>query len=218
MSEDDSTRFGPDAIPTLQVATADMGWLLERGYAATASLKLVGDRHALDRRQRKAVMRGCAAPSVATARQDARRSIDDTDVAIDGFNVLVTLETAHRGGPLFRGADGLLRDLAGMHGKYKDNPRIEAIIDQLRVLLQPARSVRWVLDRPVSNSGALAGRLRAAGFDQVALTDLADRALAESGCAVATADGPLLDRAGQGVDVVSPIVAQMASPWIVPLV
>lgn len=213
----DQERFGPAALPALRAAAADLGWLLERGYSPNAALKLVGDRHGLARRQRKALMRGVCAPSVARARMDARHPLTGATVAVDGFNVLVTLETALRGELLVRGVDGLLRDLAGMHGRYRQAEHTERALELLTEALRATASARWVLDRPVSNSGRLAARLRAMGFEEVLLTDYADRELAQSGAAIATADGPLLDRAGQGVDLIGPIVASLPESWIVSL-
>jgi Protein of unknown function (DUF434) len=50
----DAQLFAPENWPQLQAAVADLSWLLGRGYASVASLKLVGDRYRLDQRQRAA--------------------------------------------------------------------------------------------------------------------------------------------------------------------
>jgi hypothetical protein len=213
----DTVLFSTEQHPTLREAAGHLSWLLERGYSPGAALKLVGDRFTLHARQRKALMRGVCAPQIALQRQAQRSAVAGADVMVDGFNVIVTVETAMVGGLLVRGLDGLLRDLAGMHGRYRDVDQTRAAIALLAGALQGASRVRWVLDRPVSNSGRLAGMLREAGFDDVTLTDLADRTLAESGAMVATADGPLLDRAAGGVDIVSPVVAALPQAWVVSL-
>lgn len=213
----DQELFAPTAVSTLQTAAAELGWLLGRGYAPTASLKLVGDRHTLHARQRKALMRGTSAPEVAARRRASRQPVAGATVAVDGFNVIVSVETAMAGGLLVRGTDGLLRDLAGMHGKYRDLAATRAAIGHLASVLSSAASVQWVLDRPVSNSGRVAELIREAGFEDVVLTDLADRTLAQSGALIASADGPLLDRGAGGVDVVSPIVETLPGAWVVSL-
>src|SRR5437763_1300671 len=52
----DGLAFDPSAWPALRAAVADLSWLLERGYAPTSALKLVGDRWSLTERQRAAVV------------------------------------------------------------------------------------------------------------------------------------------------------------------
>ena len=63
----DERDLGQAAVPALREAVADLGWLLGRGYAAVAALKLVGDRLQLSRRQRQAVLRSSASSEGAGA-------------------------------------------------------------------------------------------------------------------------------------------------------
>ena len=51
----DTILFAPDAHPVLRQAAADLSWLFGRGYASVSAVKLVGDRYALNQRQRMAV-------------------------------------------------------------------------------------------------------------------------------------------------------------------
>ena len=39
---------------------------------------------------------------------------------IDGFNLLILIESALAGGIILIGRDGCCRDLAGLHGTYRD--------------------------------------------------------------------------------------------------
>ncbi len=204
----DAELFAERTVPKLREATRDLGRLLGRRYADTAALKLVGDRFQLHKRQRHAIRRAACAPSRADARRRKRLAVEGASIAVDGFNVLVTLEAALGGGVLIRGHDGLIRDLSSMHGTYRKVAETARAIELLTEALAPAKSVRWVLDRPVSNSGRVAAMLRDAGFE-VALAEQADTALATSGRAIATADGPLLDRAEHGIDLTGPIVAHL---------
>src|SRR5206468_3399307 len=68
----DADLFASANVPALRQATEEMSWLASRGYAGTASLKLVGDRHALTLRQREAVSR-CACADSAVSSRLARR-------------------------------------------------------------------------------------------------------------------------------------------------
>jgi hypothetical protein len=76
---------------------------------------------------------------------------------VDGFNLIVTLEVALSGGVLLAGADGALRDLAGLRGSYylieQTETALTLIGDALSVL-GPASASFW-LDAPVSSSGRL---------------------------------------------------------------
>src|SRR5262249_43058029 len=69
---EDAELFAPRWIPVLRTATAELSWLLSRGYAETSALALVGNRHALRRRQRDAVRR-CACADAAREARLARR-------------------------------------------------------------------------------------------------------------------------------------------------
>lgn len=216
---EDRRLFAPEAWPALRTATADLGWLRGRGYALDAALKLVGDRFQLHRRQRMAVARAACAPAQAAARRTARADIAGARVVVDGFNVLVSVEAALSGGVLLRGADGLFRDLASVHGTYRAVDETTRALDRLSQVLAPASEVVWILDRPVSNSGRVAALARDRGW-QARLEDAADGALAEAaavGARVATADGPLLDRCPASVDLVGAVVADLPDAWVVDL-
>ena len=69
----DAVLFAGEIQPTRRAAAGDLSWLLERGYALQSSLKLVGDRYALEQRQRDAVGLSACAPTVVRGR-DGRRS------------------------------------------------------------------------------------------------------------------------------------------------
>ncbi|MBC8066822.1 MAG: DUF434 domain-containing protein, partial [Deltaproteobacteria bacterium] len=111
---EDADLFAANWIPVLRSAVGELSWLLSRGYSEASALALVGNRHELRKRQRDAVRR-CACGDAALAARIAKRvepPLPSRALAIDGFNVLITLESALAGAPVFRGRDGLLRDVA----------------------------------------------------------------------------------------------------------
>ena len=214
----DAERFGALHLPALRAAAADLGFLLDRGYANTASLKLVGDRFALDARQRLLLMRGTCATSAAVARQQKR--VDAAALAgralwIDGFNVLTTIEAALAGGVLLRGRDGCTRDMASMHGTWRrvdETSPAAVLVGEVLAAIGVAKA-HWLLDRPVSNAGRFAALLRALASErawnwQVELSDSPDRELAAVAEVIATADGPLLDRSGAWFDLAAEVLAR----------
>lgn len=212
----------------LRAAAADLGWLYGRGYAEEAALKLVGDRHRLTARQRKAVER--AACSDADRERRLRKRLDTRrlggrQVVVDGFNCIILCESVLSGAPVFHGADGALRDLASVHGTWRRVTETARAIRALGDVLADAApsSVRWLLDRPVSNSGRLASMLReqAERMDapwEVVLAEGVDARLAASGDVVATGDSWILDRCEAWVDLPRAVLEREApNAWLLDL-
>lgn len=222
----DDVLFGPAAVPTLRAAVGELGWLVDRGYAPAAALKLVGDHHQLRARQRLAVLRASASGRERAARRIEVAQLRGRPVIVDGFNCLITVEAALAGGLLLRGRDGVLRDLASVHGSYRRVSETEPAMRALGEVLADAgaSAIRFVLDRPVSNSG----RLRAWLLDlaaqrgwpiEVALTNNPDRDLvAARDWIVASGDAVVLDRCAAFTPLVDAAVARAApAAWILDL-
>jgi hypothetical protein len=213
---EDHRSFGPDAVPRLRAAVEELSWLLSRGYADGAAATLVGDRHQLTDRQRKVVARAACADDDLARRAALRRPLAGP-LAIDGFNQVIGLERALAGGPVFRGRDGALRDLAAVHGTWRPVETTDRALARLAEVI-PGDG-RWFLDRPVSNSGRLAAAIRALAEARglrwtVEVTDAADAALLAAGLPLATGDGGLLGRA-PWVDLLG--AALPPDAWVVPL-
>ncbi|HEX6287536.1 MAG TPA: DUF434 domain-containing protein [Herpetosiphonaceae bacterium] len=162
---EDQRLFAPERVATLRIATAELSWLLSRGYTTTAAVKLVGDRHQLNERQRLAISRA-ACPDTSRARRLAtrveHRQIAGEALIVDGFNLLITVEAALSGGLIMLCRDTCIRDLASVHGSYRSVQETDRAIDLIGeglARLAP-REVCWLLDKPISNSGRLAERLR----------------------------------------------------------
>lgn len=224
---DDRRLFAPERLATIRLAAAEYAWLLTRGYADKSALKLVGDRHGLEARQRMAIWRTvCSDPARdgRAVREVPLAACAKQAVGVDGYNVLVTVESALSGGMVLIGRDGCCRDLASVHGTYRKvdetRPAIELVAGRL-VELGVAR-VDWYLDKPVSNSGRLktlmAELLEARGWLElfnIELGNSPDRVLADYAGVVVTADGPVLDRCGRWTNLVGEIVAALPEAWVV---
>jgi hypothetical protein len=196
--------FAPEFWPRLQRATAELSWLLSRGYATPSAVKLVGDRHDLNQRQRVAVMR-CACSDAARSDRQSRQlpveAIAGKPLLIDGYNVLTSIEAALGGGVILLARDGCFRDMASMHGTYRKVDETMPAIQLLGELLATLRPslCHWYFDSPVGNSGRLRGTmLEIAQNEQwnwkVDLASNPDGILSEATEAVATADSVVLDR------------------------
>ena len=155
----DAEAFSPRAIPSMSAGVDHLSWLLTRGYAHRSALKLVGDRWSLTDRQRMAVLRCSCADGSRERRVRHRCSSEDArgrPIAIDGFNVLTTVEAALGGAPVLRARDECLRDVAGLHGTYRKVEETRPAIALIGEFLadRGVGPALWCLDRPVSNGGA----------------------------------------------------------------
>lgn len=224
---DDARDFSSELHGKLSDATFELSWLLERGYSERAALKLVGDKHQLTGRQREAIVRGACTEAARVQRASDKMQASDlrgTQLGIDGFNCLITLEVMLSHGPIFVGRDGALRDLASVHGTYRrvaeTEPAIGLVADAL--VACGVSFVRVLFDKPVANSG----RLRGLFHDKLMNTQLrfscelserVDRELIESE-AVASSDAWILDHARAWIDLPALLAQHHGLPlWLVNL-
>ena len=216
---EDHKLFRAEALASLRAATRDLSWLLGQRYAIKSALKLVGDRYQLTERQRAAVLRcSCseAQASARAARQLRRGQLQGEVLCVDGFNLLTTLEVALSGGVLLIGRDGVMRDIAGVHGSYRKVSETGAAVELLAQLTQQegVRACEIYLDQPVSNSG----RLRAFILDlakaqtlpfEVHVVPNPDSVLMRSSHVVASADAQILDAPVRWVNLARECVAAL---------
>ena len=153
---EDERNFSPAALETMRTASRHINYLINEGYDLKQASTFVGNHFLLSERQRLAIAR-----SLATKEQlENRRSKEKTtgsEIWVDGFNTIITLEVLLCDSPLFFCMDGTIRDLAALRGTYKIIPEtttaIHLLFDTLKEL--NAESVCILLDAPVSNSGRL---------------------------------------------------------------
>lgn len=203
----------------------ELSWLLTRGYAEKAALKLVGDRYQLTRRQRYAVGTCACSDEWLDKRLRTQLRARPDDLAgralrVDGFNVLITLEAALSGALVLIGRDGVRRDLSRQKRAYRTvrQTRPAAVLVGERLAACGVRSVDWCLDRPKSNSGRLATLLREVAEAhawpwEVRLTDGTDRLVADAPDVAVSSDSWILDNAAAWVDLAGAIVAVRHDIW-----
>lgn len=223
----DARLFGAKELHLLRDATADLSYLLTRGYSDAAALKLVGDHYQLHARQRAALSRAACSDQAMErrkARQVGPAEMRGRRVLIDGYNLLITAETALSGGVLIIGRDGCVRDIAGLHGSYR---KVEETLPALRLAGETlaesgvAEAV-WYLDAPVSNSGRLAELIRAEGERNgwpwsAEVAPDPDRILEHSGEVVVTSDSVVLDRVERWFNLLALILPKLDNPEVVDL-
>ena len=214
----DEKLFAPKAIGDLRLAVGDFSLLLTRGYAHKSALKLVGDRFSLTDRQRLAVMRSACSDQQHASRRQRRlepQNLAGESIAVDGYNVLITIEAAMSGGFVFKDRGGCCRDLASIHGTYRKVtetiPAVQLIGDFLQKI--DAGKTLWLLDSPVSNSGrlkALIGELAEKnGWNwEIELVLSPDAELKRTDLVVASSDSVVLDACGSWVNLATEIIGK----------
>ena len=160
----DDKLFNQKWRPILKEAVIDLSYLLTKGYGINSALQLVGNRYRLNTRQQKALMRLSANRTKLAQRQAKAVSstlLQGRTVQIDGFNLLILLESALSGAYIFKCLDQTYRDISSVHGSYKRVTKSEEaiiLVGQTLADLAVAK-VQWLLDAPVSNSGRLKTKL-----------------------------------------------------------
>ena len=225
---EDRKLFTGDQLAALRQAVDELSWLLTREYSIKAALKVVGDRHELTERQRIAVSRAACSDQSRAWRATtavALASLHDANVIIDGFNLIITVEAALSGGVLMVCRDGCIRDISSVHGSYRsvsETDRALNLIGESLSHLKP-RSVKWLLDRPVSNSGRLAARIRDLAEHHSWQWDIEtcfnpDREIIASGHITISSDGPLLDQVERWTNFARDLIEKsVADAWIIDL-
>jgi hypothetical protein len=225
---EDARLFAEEWVAALRVAASELSWLLGRGYQPKSALKLVGDRHRLNERQRLAVGRAaCSDESRERRRANCvdERAVEGAELIVDGFNLVITLEAALGGGVLILCRDGCVRDLSSVHGSYRaveETERAVVLAGEALEVLRPA-SVLWLFDKPVSNSGRLAERVRRAaserGWPWAAEVEFnPDRAIINSGRVAVTSDSNVLDLTARWLNLSRLLVERdFAHAWLLDL-
>ncbi|HEX8137991.1 MAG TPA: DUF434 domain-containing protein [Pyrinomonadaceae bacterium] len=213
----------------LRAAVRELSWLLTHGYSLKSALKLVGDRHGLTERQRLAVARAACSEQSLEERRARRLPVEAArgqHLIIDGFNLVITLEAALSGGLVILCRDDCLRDLSGVHGSYRSVEETERAVQmtgEALAHLGPA-SVRWLLDKPISNSGRLAQKVRDLAQEHawpwtVEVVFNPDAEISASAETVAvTSDSSILDRAARWLNFNGYLIDKyLPQAWVVDL-
>ena len=203
--------------PTLKEAKKDFQYLLGRGFPRTGALKYVGNHYLLDEIQRNYLNRTVFSREKIKTRKSKLILLSDVkgkDVLLDGYNVLITVETMFQGADdlIVNCDDGVTRDVKAVFGKYKENETTASALNSIISLLKlfKPKSVLFFYDSPVSLSGELA-RTTKEILDSCEVPGDAqtsknvDKTLInlskEMGAVVATSDGVIIDKVDSVVDI-----------------
>jgi hypothetical protein len=143
----------------------DLRYLLDQGYPRDSAVDFVSNHYRLPLRERHLIARCVFSKQEAVEhRQKIVRAeaVRGKSLGIDGYNVVITLESMLTGKQVVRCDDGFVRDLRAIFGKYKASSATERAIEEILKVVAKSRpsEVTVFFDKQVSRSGELAGKVR----------------------------------------------------------
>lgn len=215
---DDILFASEKQLSKLRAAVQDMQYLLTREYPEKAASELVGNRYRLKTRQIQA-LRGASASEMQIHNRKLKQleasDLKEKTVYLDGFNVLILLESLLSGAYIFEGADGCFRDLSGVHGTYKRVNQTLRAVEAVASFFNKnhIHKLVWIFDQPVSNSG----RIRQIILDFAAENTLnweaelqynPDKYLAESAGIIISSDAWILDHCREWFNLIGYLIRE----------
>jgi hypothetical protein len=224
----DDKLFGRGRIQLkLKAAVDDLSYLMGKGYAQRSATALVGNRYRLNLRQQKAVMGMSASDLQVESRQKNSlpvSAISGKELVVDGFNVLILLESFLSNAYIFKGRDGFFRDLSGVHGSYKKVQQTDGAIGIMAGFHLSANvlSMHWFFDKPVSNSGKLKQLVESIALEKglrwkVSLTYTTDKDIVKENKTVLSSDAWILDNAPANFNLAGHLLKDSHSSNIIDL-
>jgi hypothetical protein len=217
------TENADPIISKLSFPARDIRYLLERGYSKTSSIRFVGDYYRLEKNERNVLTRVIIPSKIAIARNKKRlnyKEVTGKKVLVDGYNVLIALESLIDGYVLWLCDDGFVRDTRGVFRSHNNTDITIEAVKQMCSMLSKSNVpfVKVLLDSQMSQSGELAAIIR----QELALLSLqgevstsshADFDLKNAGSeyVVATADGIIIDAVEKVIDLPASVLEQKGS-------
>jgi len=152
-------------MQNLEKAIRDLRYLLNQGYPRESSVNFVSNHYRLRLGERHLLAR-CVFSKLETVahRKKAVKAgaVRGKRLGIDGYNILITIESILTGKLVILCDDGYIRDLRAIFGKYRAGPatsRAISTIIQEAAKTKP-KEVVVLFDKQVSHSGELAADVR----------------------------------------------------------
>jgi hypothetical protein len=182
-------------------------------------VRFVSDHYRLPEEQRFVLIRVVVSSKAAAERKEKIIPLEmlrGKILFVDGYNVLISVESILAGKQVYLCDDGLIRDTQGIFRSYKSSDLTKVALYAVFELLAKAYpdNVEVLLDQQISMSGELAAMIRQVmaenGIPGTARTvQDVDRQLKECGGIVATSDGNVIDAASLVVDVPAEIARRL---------
>jgi hypothetical protein len=204
---------------SLQQAAKDFRFFLNRGYPRKAVLELVGNRYGLCSVQRHLLHRGVFSDADAKSRRIKIVPLDrmrNQNLAIDGYNVIITIEAGLSGRPLILGDDRFIRDISGLSGRFRKTAKTQEALSLIFNTLKKSTPLYslFLFDAPISRSGLLAeevrDRMKKEGLPgEAEAVKVPEELLNGFPGLVATSDTAVIDSCAKVVDLAGHILRKM---------
>lgn len=194
---------------SIENASIDIRYLLDRGYPLKSAVAYVCDHRRLDGDSRHILSRTVIARSICEKRRQKFlpcNKIQENNIIIDGYNIIIGMESILEKKAILCD-DGVLRDIKGVSRNFRTSENtlhaIELIVSFLKE--KSPSQVNFIFDSQISKSGELAKLLKEK-IDRSGLKGNAntsrqvDHDLKCSHDIVATSDGVIIDAAEKVVN------------------
>ena len=195
----------------MRLALEEVRYLLDRGYPSGPAIRFVSDHRRLPREDRFVLARVAVPSDLAASRRRKRVPVCELEgrtIAVDGYNVLITVESLLSDVPVYLCDDGFLRDTRGVFRRFRSSDETVLAMAEIISILKEngVGRAEFTLDQQISRSGELAAQIR----EMMADLDLpgsaktekdADRRLKLAASPVATGDGAIIDAVSEAVDI-----------------
>ena len=203
----------------------DIRSILRWGYPKFATIRFVADHAQLSAEERHILTRIIMPPDRVVPRIRKKitcAGIKDRDIFLDGYNVLLSVDSILKKEPMWFCDDGYIRDTRYYFSKAKQAEDIEEALDSVLSFLSEShpKSVTFLLDAQISRSGELTGfirrKMKEKGISGEARTSkTADFDLKTAGknpdnnLIVASSDGIVIDSVLQVLDIPACLMEKM---------
>ena len=143
----------------------DIRSILRWGYPKFATIRFVADHSQLSAEERHILTRVIMPPEKVVSRtrkKVACTDIKDRNILLDGYNVLLSVDSLLKNEPMWFCDDGYIRDTRYYFSKARQAEDIEEALNAVLKFLSEAhpKSATFLLDAQISRSGELAGFIR----------------------------------------------------------
>lgn len=187
----------------------DLRFLLDRGYKKEPAIRTVADKYRLTKKERNFLLRAIFSKKEAREhRKKLVKNVRGKDLVVDGYNVLITVESGLKKKELFLSDDGFVRDVSATFGKYRISRATPEAIGKILNALKAysPRSVTFIFDSQVSKSGELCKMFRE-GMGETGIkgdartAENADYTITKSNKIACTSDRAIIKKAEKVLDL-----------------
>ncbi|RZN73493.1 MAG: DUF434 domain-containing protein [Candidatus Methanolliviera hydrocarbonicum] len=214
-----------ERMKALEVPLLDVRFLLDRRYPKDYTINFVSNHYRLIKEDRNVLFRIACEKKLSEERMKKLVSIDfikGKSVVMDGYNVLITVESLILGYPVFLCDDGVLKDIRAIFHRYRIKKETKESLEKIKTLLSKylPKEVIFIFDAQISESGKLSALTREI-FEEMNTSVLTSKdadyqVKRHKDNVVATSDGNIMDNVRNIVDIPSHVGEEFGYPYYKP--